>query len=137
MSIVKEFKEFAIKGNLVDMAVGIIIGGAFGKIITSLVEDIIMPLIAKAFGTADFSNMYIAFSDKIPAGMALADAKKIGPVFAYGNFITLIINFLIIAFCMFIVVKGINKLKKEAEAAPAEPSNEEKLLSEIRDLLKK
>ncbi|MBO4646265.1 MAG: large conductance mechanosensitive channel protein MscL [Bacteroidales bacterium] len=139
---VKEFKEFALKGNVMDMAVGVIIGGAFGKIISSLVDDIIMPLIGKLVGNVDFTNMYVALSDQ-PAGLSLDAAKELGAVFAYGQFIQNVIDFLIIALCIFMMIKGINSLKrrteKQQEAAPAEPpapSNEEVLLTEIRDLLK-
>ena len=144
MGFVKEFKEFAMKGNVMDMAVGVIIGGAFGKIVSSLVDDIIMPLVGKVLGNADFTNLYVALSDGIPEGTPLADAKGMGSVFAYGSFIQNVVDFLIIAVCIFLMVKGINKLadlrkKKEAEEAaeaPAAPSNEEVLLTEIRDLLK-
>jgi large conductance mechanosensitive channel len=113
----KEFKEFAVKGNAIDLAVGVIIGAAFGKVITSIVEDLLMPPIGRAIGNLDFSNLYIPLSDKVAPGLSLADAKKAGPVFAYGDFITIVINFLIVAFCIFLVVKGINKLKKPAPAA--------------------
>lgn len=125
MGFFKEFKEFAMKGNVMDMAVGVIIGGAFGKIVTSLVDDVLMPAIGTLTGGVDFSNMAVTFGD--------ANLK-------YGSFIQNIIDFLIIAFCIFLMIKGMNKLSKKKEeepAAPAEPSNEEKLLSEIRDLLKK
>src|SRR6476659_5301417 len=108
----KEFKEFAVKGNAIDLAVGVMIGAAFGKIVTSIVEDILMPPIGKVAGNLDFSNLYIPLSDKITAGLSLADAKKIGPVVAYGSFLTVMINFLIVAFCIFLVVKAINSLKK-------------------------
>ena len=125
MGFFKEFKEFAMKGNVMDMAVGVIIGGAFGKIVTSLVDDVLMPAIGTLTGGVDFSNLAVTFGD--------ANLK-------YGSFIQNIIDFLIIAFCIFLMIKGMNKLSKKIEeepAAPAEPSNEEKLLSEIRDLLKK
>lgn len=143
MSVFKEFKTFAFKGNVIDLAVGVIIGAAFGKIVTSIVEDVVMPVIAKIVGDIDFSNMYYAFGNEaITSGMALADAKKVGPVLAYGNFITIFINFLIVAVAIFMVVKAINtakaKFEKEEkkEEAPKGPSQEE-LLAEIRDLLKK
>lgn len=130
----KEFKEFAMKGNVVDLAVGVVIGAAFGKIVTSLVEDVIMPIIGKVFGAVDFSNMYWNFGNPAVTG-ALADAKKLGPVFAWGNFLTVLINFLIIAFAIFFfVVKPMNKLKKPVPAAG--PTDTE-LLTDIRDLLKK
>jgi len=114
----KEFKEFAVKGNAVDLAVGVIIGLAFGKIVTSIVEDLLMPLVGRVIGNLDFSNLYLPLSDKITPGMALVDAKKAGPVFAYGNFLTVTINFIIVAFCIFLVVKAANKMKKPAANAP-------------------
>ena len=139
MAIIKEFKEFAMRGNVVDLAVGVIIGAAFGKIVESVVNDLIMPLVGIAF-KADFSNLYIPLSEKVPKGLALIDAKKLGPVFAWGNFLTVTLNFVILAFIVFLLVKGINSLKKKEEAAalpPAEPTptKEEILLTEIRDLL--
>ncbi len=140
MSMVSEFKEFALKGNVVDLAVGVIIGGAFGKIVTSVIEDLIMPLVGKVVGNVDFSNLYVPLSDKITAGMGLADAKKLGPVFAYGSFLTIAINFAILAFCIFMLVKAMNTMKKKEEAKPApvaEIPADVKLLGEIRDLLKK
>lgn len=149
MGFVKEFREFALKGNVLDLAVGVIIGGAFGTIINSMIGDIIMPVVGMA-GKADFSNMYIALSQKvtdaanaaaaakIPFG--LADARKAGPVLAYGNFITVAINFIILAFCIFMVVKAFNTAKKrfekeQAPPPPAGPTVDQKLLTEIRDLL--
>ena len=137
--MLKEFREFAMKGNVVDLAVGVIIGAAFGAIVNSLVGDIIMPLIGRATGNLDFSNYFIPLTDKVTA-TNLADAKKQGAVLAYGNFITLSLNFLIIAFVLFIVIRLMNQLKRLQEAAPAappKPSREEELLTEIRDLLKK
>jgi large conductance mechanosensitive channel len=139
MSIVSEFKEFAIKGNVVDLAVGVIIGGAFGKIVDSIVNDLIMPLIGKVTGGLDFSNYYIALNSQ-PAGLPLSEARKAGAVFAYGNFITVLIYFLILAFIIFLMIKQINRLKKEAPAAPAEPPptpEDVLLLRQIRDSLKK
>ncbi|MGN6746998.1 MAG: large conductance mechanosensitive channel protein MscL [Xanthobacteraceae bacterium] len=131
-----EFKKFAMRGNVVDLAVGVIIGAAFGAIVNSLVADVIMPLIGAATGGLDFSNYFVPLSSKVTAG-ALADAKKQGAVLAWGNFVTLIINFLIIAWVLFLCIKGINRLKApEAPAAPAPPSQEVQLLTEIRDLLK-
>ena len=115
----KEFKEFAMKGNVVDLAVAVIIGGAFGKIVTSLVEDVIMPIVGKATGGLDFTNVYLPLSDNVKAGMPLAEARKVGAVLAYGDFVTVIINFLIIAFCIFLVVKALNSMKKPAPEAPA------------------
>ena len=108
----KEFKEFAVKGNAVDLAVGVIIGAAFGKIVSSIVEDLLMPPIGRVVGNLDFSNLYVPLSDKVTPGLSLLEAKKLGPVFAYGNFITIAINFAIIAFCIFLLVKGINKMKQ-------------------------
>lgn len=139
MKMVEEFKEFINKGNVVDLAVGVIMGAAFGKIVSSLVEDVIMPPIGKVLGNLDFSNLYIALSDKITPGMALGEAKKLGPVIAYGSFLTITINFIIVAFCIFMVVKGVNKMKRREEAKPApaaEVPPDVKLLGEIRDLLK-
>ena len=114
----KEFKEFAVKGNVVDLAVGVIIGAAFGKIVTSVVEDLLMPPVGRLLGNLDFSNLYVPLSDKVTPGLSLADAKKLGPVFAYGNFITTTINFVIVAFCIFLLVKGINKLKNPKTGPP-------------------
>jgi large conductance mechanosensitive channel len=113
----KEFKEFAVKGNAIDLAVGVIIGAAFGKIVTSIVEDLLMPPIGRAVGNLDFSNLYVPLSDKVQPGLSLADARKAGPVFAYGNFMTVTINFLIVAFCIFLVVRAINKLKRPSPHA--------------------
>lgn len=136
--MLKEFRDFAMRGNVVDLAIGVIIGAAFGKIVNSLVNDIIMPIIG-AIGGADFSNYFFALSSKV-AATNLVDAKKQGPVFAYGNFITVAVNFIIIAFVLFLVVKGINILRKPAPAAPAAapaPRDEVVLLTEIRDALVK
>ena len=139
MSILSEFKEFAVKGNVVDLAVGVIIGAAFGKIVDSLVGDIIMPVVGLVFGKLDFSNLYLVLGS-VPAGVAnnLADLKKAGvPVLAYGNFITIAVNFVILAFIIFMMVKQINRLKKEAPATPATTPEDVVLLREIRDALKK
>ena len=139
MSFFSEFKEFAVKGNVVDLAVGVIIGGAFGKIVDSLVNDLIMPLIGKVVGGLDFSNYYIALANQQP-GLALVDAKKAGAVFAYGSFITVALNFAILAFVIFLMIKQINRMKREAPAAPVAPAptpEEIVLLREIRDNLKK
>lgn len=144
MGFIKEFKEFAVKGNAFDLAVGVIIGGAFGKIVTSVVDDLIMPIVAAIVGKPDFSNLYVAMgkgSEAIPAGTALAKAKELAPdasIFAYGNFITVLINFILLAFVVFLLIKGINKMKKEEVAAPEAPTgpSQEELLAEIRDLLK-
>jgi len=131
-----EFKKFAMRGNVVDLAVGVIIGAAFGAIVSSLVGDIIMPVIGAITGGLDFSNYFIPLSAKVTA-TSLAEAKKQGAVLAWGNFLTLVINFLIIAWVLFLCIKGINKLKTEpSTAAPPAPSKEVQLLTEIRDLLK-
>ncbi|WP_153797045.1 large conductance mechanosensitive channel protein MscL [Foetidibacter luteolus] len=138
MGFLGEFKKFAVKGNVIDLAVGVIIGGAFGKIVDSVVKDLIMPLVGTIF-EADFSNLYIRLSSKIPEGLPLEKAREAGPVFAYGNFLTIVINFLILAFVIFLLVKGINSLKDKEEAAaapPPGPSSTDKLLMEIRDELK-
>ena len=135
--MLKEFREFALKGNVVDLAIGVIIGAAFGRIVESLVGDIIMPLIG-AIGSVDFSNYFIGLNSAVTSPV-LADAKKQGAVLAYGNFLTIAVNFMIIAFVLFMVVKGINKLKRKEEAKPAEPAppaQDVVLLGEIRDLLK-
>ena len=134
--MLEEFKKFAMRGNVVDLAVGVIIGAAFGAIVNSLVADIVMPLISSITGGLDFSNYYVPLSSKVTA-TALVDAKKQGAVLAWGNFITLVINFLIIAWVLFLCIKAINRLKApEAAPAPAAPSPEVQLLTEIRDLLK-
>jgi large conductance mechanosensitive channel len=153
MSIVKEFKEFALRGNVLDLAVAVIIGGAFGKIVTSMVNDVIMPFVAIP-GAADFKNFYVPLTSKVGAAVDAAatagtpltidQAKAEGPVFAYGSFITEVINFLILAACIFLVVKLFNTARKRFEAkkdvpapAPAGPTKEEQLLTEIRDILAK
>lgn len=140
MSIKSEFKEFALKGNVMDLAVGVIIGAAFGKIVDSLVNDIIMPVVSKVVGGLDFSNMFIKLAEG-PAGIPQTyDAlKKAGvPLLAYGNFITIVLNFIILAFVIFLMVKQMNKLQKaEPAPPPAAPPEEVTLLREIRDSLKK
>jgi large conductance mechanosensitive channel len=139
MGFVKEFKEFALRGNVIDLAVGVIIGGAFGKITSSVIDDLMMPLLGKIIGNVDFSNLYLPLSHKVPYDMHLAEARKLGPVFAYGNFISVMINFVLLALCVFMLIKIINSIqKKEAEAPPPPAvSTTEKLLEEIRDSLKK
>ena len=135
--MLKEFKEFAMKGNMVDLAIGVIIGGAFGGLVNSVVNDLLMPIIARLTGDVDFSNLFVGLNDKVLAP-GLAAAREQGPVFAYGNFLTLLINFLIIAWVLFMVVKALNRMKKaEPAAAPEAPPAQELLLGEIRDLLKK
>ncbi len=142
MSFASEFKAFAMKGNVVDLAVGVIIGAAFGKIVDSLVKDIIMPVVGKIFGGLDFSNYFVLLASP-PAdykgAMTYAELSKAGvPLFAYGNFITVAINFIILAFIIFMMVKQINRMKKETPpAAPAAPAEDVMLLREIRDALKK
>jgi large conductance mechanosensitive channel len=137
LRMLKEFREFAMKGNVVDLAVGVIIGAAFGGIVTSLVGDIIMPIIGAITGGLDFSNYFTPLSKAVTAGN-LADAKKQGAVLAWGNFLTLTINFIIIALVLFVVIRFINKLKRGDEAAPPpKPIRQEELLTEIRDLLKR
>jgi large conductance mechanosensitive channel len=136
--MLKEFREFAMKGNVVDLAVGVIIGAAFGGIVSSIVADIIMPIIGAVTGGLDFSNYFTPLSKTVNASN-LADAKKQGAVLAWGNFLTLTLNFLIVAFVLFIVIKGMNRLKRKDEAASAsapKPTREQELLTEIRDLLK-
>lgn len=140
MSFVNEFKTFALKGNVVDLAVGVIIGGAFGKIVDSVVGDLIMPLVSKAFGGLDFSNYYMGLAGQA-AGLSLAEAKKLGAVFAYGSFITVALNFLILAFIIFVMVRQMNRMmaRNEAPATPAAPPPTPEdivLLREIRDSLK-
>ena len=139
MSIASEFKEFAVKGNVIDLAVGVIIGGAFGKIVDSLVGDVIMPIVGKIFGGLDFSNYFIPLAGQ--TATVLAEAKKQGAVLAYGSFITVALNFIILAFIIFMMVKQINRLKKEQPAAPPPPPaptpEDVLLLREIRDALKK
>ena len=137
MSIAKEFKEFALKGNVVDLAVGVIIGGAFGNIVDSIVGDLIMPLVSRVFGGLDFSNYYLALSGQA-AGLTMVEAKKLGAVFAYGSFITVAINFVILAFIIFMMVKQMNRMHQEAPAAaPAVTPEDVLLLREIRDSLRK
>jgi len=136
MSIVSEFKEFAVKGSVVDLAVGVIIGGAFGKIVDSIVNDLIMPIIGKLTGGLDFSSYYIGLNGQA-AGLPLAEAKKAGAVFAYGNFITVLIYFIILAFIIFMMIKQVNRFKKEAPPAPIEPAEDVLLLRQIRDSLRK
>lgn len=136
--MLEEFKKFALRGNVVDLAVGVIIGAAFGAIVSSMVGDVIMPIIGAVTGGLDFSNYYLPLSSAVKTGQPLADAKKAGAVLAYGSFITAALNFLIIAFVLFLAIQGMNKMKKKEEAQPAAstPSATEKLLVEIRDLLK-
>lgn len=152
MGFIKEFREFALKGNVIDLAVGVIIGGAFGKIVASMIGDVIMPIVSIP-GKADFSNLYFGLNSAARAKIEeavtktgsvppLADARSYGPIFAYGSFITECINFVILAFCIFLVIKAVNtakrKFERQAEAAPPPPpAADVVLLTEIRDLLKK
>ena len=142
--MIQEFKEFAMKGNLVDMAIAVVMGGAFGKVVSAFIDGMVMPAVGLITGGVDFNNLYLGLNeatkkaalDKLP----LADAKALGPVVGYGAFITEVMTFLVVALVMFIVIKGMNSMKKAEEAAPAAPpapSAEETLLTEIRDLLKK
>ncbi|MGD0721079.1 MAG: large conductance mechanosensitive channel protein MscL [Roseiarcus sp.] len=135
--MLEEFKAFALRGNVVDLAIGVIVGGAFGKIVDSLVNDIVMPVVG-ALGGADFSNYFFGLSRAVTA-TNLADARKQGPVFAYGNFVTIAVNFVIVGFVLFLFVKAVNRLRKPPAAAPAPapPSPEVVLLTEIRDALAK
>jgi large conductance mechanosensitive channel len=140
MSFSSEFKEFALKGNVMDLAVGVIIGGAFGKIVSSLTDDLIMPIVGKVFGGLDFNNYFIPLAGQ--TATVLADAKKAGAVLAYGSFITVVINFIILAFIIFLMVKQMNSMKREAPAAPPAPPappaptpEDVLLLREIRDAL--
>jgi large conductance mechanosensitive channel len=139
MSFFSEFKEFAVKGNVVDLAVGVIIGGAFGKIVDSLVGDVIMPLVGKIVGGLDFSNYFVPLAGQ--TATTLAEAKKAGAVLAYGSFLTVLLNFVILAFVIFLMIKQINRIKRnEPAAAPAAPPptpEDVVLLREIRDALKK
>ena len=140
MSMMGEFREFAVKGNVMDLAVGVIIGGAFGKIVDSVVGDLIMPLVAAVIGKPDFSNLFVVLGS-VPPGTAstLEALKKAGvPVFAWGSFLTVVLNFVILAFIIFLMVKQMNRLKREAPPpAPAPPPEDVMLLREIRDALKK
>ncbi len=138
MGFVSEFREFAVKGNVVDLAVGVIIGGAFGKIVDSLVGDVIMPVVGKVVGGLDFSNYFIPLNNQTEA--TLEAAKKAGAVLAYGSFFTILLNFIILAFVIFLMIKQVNRLKRDtpaAPAAPAAPPEDVMLLREIRDALKK
>jgi len=142
VSMMSEFKEFAVKGNAMDLAVGVIIGAAFGKIVDSIVKDLIMPLVGAVVGNIDFSNLFIVLG-RVPAGVgaSLAELQKAGvPVFAYGNFITIVVNFVILAFVIFLMVRQMNRLKREAPPpapAPAATPEDILLLRQIRDSLKK
>jgi large conductance mechanosensitive channel len=131
----EEFKKFALRGNVVDLAIGVIIGAAFGAIVQSLVGDVLMPIVGAVTGGLDFSNYFIPLSSKVTAD-TLVEAKKQGAVLAYGNFITLTINFIIVAFVLFMVIRLMNQLIRKEAAKPPTPSRQEELLTEIRDVLK-
>jgi large conductance mechanosensitive channel len=139
MSMVQEFRDFAMKGNVVDLAVGVIIGAAFGTIVSSLVDDMIMPVVGAVTGGLDFSNYFLPLSDAVTA-TTLDAAREQGAVFAYGKFLTAVLKFIIVAWVLFLIIKGMNKMKKQEAAAPAAPPappEEVVLLREIRDALKK
>ena len=139
MSLIQEFKTFINRGNVIDLAVGVIIGGAFGGITKSIIDDLIMPPVGRVLGNVDFSNLYLPLTDAVKPGLSLAAAKAAGPVIAYGNFLTILINFLILAFIVFMIVQAVNRLKRsEADKAqePAALPAEVIVLTEIRDLLK-
>src|SRR6185312_7184617 len=133
--MLEDFKKFALRGNVVDLAVGVIIGAAFGAIVTALVGDIVMPMVGAATGGLDFSNYFIALSSKVTAA-TLAEAQKQGAVLAWGHFLTVTLNFIIIAFVLFLVIRAMNRLSRKEEEKPPEPSKTERLLTEIRDQLK-
>lgn len=135
MSVLDDFKKFALKGNVVDLAIGVIIGAAFGSIVSSLVGDVIMPVIGAVTGGLDFSNYFVPLSSKVTAD-TLVEAKKQGAVLAYGSFLTVTLNFIIIAGVLFLAIRAISTLMKKETEKPAPPSKQEELLTEIRDLLK-
>ena len=135
MSFTSEFRQFAMKGNVVDLAVGVIIGAAFGKIVDSIVGDLIMPVVGRIFGGLDFSSYYLPLTGQ-PYGLPLAEAKKAGAVLAYGNFLTVLVNFVILAFIIFLMVRQINRLRDQTPPAPPAPPEEVQLLREIRDSLR-
>lgn len=135
----KEFKEFAMRGNVMDLAVGVIIGAAFSKIVDSAVNDLLMPIIGALIGTVDFSTLYLPLSASVTTGLSLADARKLGPVFAYGSFLTTLFDFLILVFIIFLVIRAMNRLMRARAASPEvppAPTKEEVLLTEIRDALR-
>ncbi|NDK55813.1 large conductance mechanosensitive channel protein MscL [Pontibacter sp. BT213] len=137
--MIKEFKEFALRGNVMDLAIGIIIGAAFSGLVNSVVNDLFMPLVGSLIGDMDFSNLYVPLSSEVPSGLALEEARKLGAVFAWGNFITVLLNFLILALIIFMIIKGMNRLMRKKAAAPdvpPAPTKEEVLLTEMRDALR-
>jgi large conductance mechanosensitive channel len=132
--MLEEFKKFALRGNVVDLAVGVVIGAAFGAIVTSLVQDVIMPVVGAVTGGLDFSNYYLPLSSKVQTGLAYAEAKKQGAVVGYGQFVTVALNFLIVAFVLFMVIRAMNQLQRREEVKKDDPADV-RLLTEIRDLL--
>lgn len=132
--MLEEFKKFALRGNVVDLAIGVVIGAAFGAIVTSLVQDVIMPAVGAITGGLDFSNYYLPLSSKVQTGLSYAEAKKQGAVIGYGQFITVALNFLIVAFVLFLVIRGMNQLVRREEVKKEDPADV-KILTEIRDLL--
>ena len=134
--MLEDFKKFAMRGNVIDLAVGVIIGAAFGAIVSSIVADIVMPIIGAITGGLDFSNYYLSLSSKVQNGLSYADAKKQGAVLGYGQFLTITLNFLIVAWALFIAIKAISRLQKKEDAKPTAPPADVVLLTEIRDLLK-
>ncbi len=134
--MLQDFKKFVMRGNVVDLAVGVIIGVAFGKIVSSLVDDIIMPIIGKITGGLDFSNYYYSFSPAVHSDMTYEEAKKLGATVGYGQFITIVVNFLIVALVLFLVIRQFEKLKKQAPATPPATPRNEVLLEEIRDAIR-
>jgi large conductance mechanosensitive channel len=139
MAMLQEFKKFALRGNVVDLAIGVIIGAAFGKIVGSLVDDIIMPVIGRVFGGLDFTNYFFGLTPAASQATTYDAAKKAGATLGYGNFITVSVNFIIIAFVLFLLIRGMNRIVREEERAappPAPPTKDQELLTEIRDLLK-
>ncbi|QRE72801.1 large conductance mechanosensitive channel protein MscL [Methylobacterium aquaticum] len=132
--MIEEFKKFALRGNVVDLAIGVVIGAAFGAIVTSLVQDVIMPVVGAITGGLDFSNYYLPLSSKVQSGLAYAEAKKQGAVLGYGQFVTVALNFLIVAFVLFLVIRGMNQLVRREEVKKEDPADV-KILTEIRDLL--
>ncbi|TNC16034.1 large conductance mechanosensitive channel protein MscL [Methylobacterium terricola] len=132
--MLEEFKKFALRGNVVDLAIGVVIGAAFGAIVTSLVQDVIMPVVGAITGGLDFSNYYLPLSSKVQTGLSYAEAKKQGAVLGYGQFVTVALNFLIVAFVLFLVIRGMNQLVRREEVKKEDPADV-KILTEIRDLL--
>ncbi|MBO9637322.1 large conductance mechanosensitive channel protein MscL [Siphonobacter aquaeclarae] len=133
--MLKSFVQFIKRGNVIDLAVGVIIGASFGKIVDSAVNDLIMPLVSIP-GDVDFSNLYLPLSKKVPLGLTLAEARKLGPIFAWGNFVTVVVNFFILAFIVFLLVRLVHRLMKKDETQAPPLTKQETLLTEIRDLLK-